>query len=232
MTLDNNQVAKQRLAQLVKELRGQSTQREFARLLGTSYTAIQDWEKQVRLPRGANLQRIAEMKGWSQEEIMRFLFFPSEQSETVLPNDPLDTILSLLENLSPLQLQKLGDALRARMGSLQPVLEQTMNCELSEQQKHHLHLLLRASLKNQSPTEAVTRAGIDPVVFTDVFLRDDTNRVIDYQTLEQFSSLCCRLLHWKQGQLPEVDCDRTYQGETALLFKDLAECCNLLKDEH
>ncbi|NJR60607.1 MAG: helix-turn-helix transcriptional regulator [Cyanobacteria bacterium CRU_2_1] len=50
VTSGDDQLAKERLAQLIRDLRGQATQREFAKRLGTSYTAVQDWEKQIRLP--------------------------------------------------------------------------------------------------------------------------------------------------------------------------------------
>jgi transcriptional regulator with XRE-family HTH domain len=66
--------AKQNLAELLKDLRNNQTQRQFARRLGTSYTSIQNWEKQIRLPSEKNLQRIAQLQGWTYEKLLIYLF--------------------------------------------------------------------------------------------------------------------------------------------------------------
>ncbi|NJP21483.1 MAG: helix-turn-helix transcriptional regulator, partial [Hydrococcus sp. CRU_1_1] len=73
-------LVKQHLAELLRELRGSETQRQFAKRLGTSYTSIQDWEKQIRLPSEKNLQRIAQLKDWTYEELILFLFGNDAQS--------------------------------------------------------------------------------------------------------------------------------------------------------
>lgn len=218
----DDKLAKQRLAQLVKELRGKATQREFARMLGTSYTAVQDWEKQVRLPKGENLERIAQLKGWTQAELLSYLFLSDTQSQIIASNS-FEIILSHLQNLSPCEIRKLSDRLNDKLSKVQQEQEKPMRCFLNEKQKHNLHLLLKASLKHQSPTEAIAQTAIDPALFTDIFLRGDTNRVVDYEALEQLSSLCYRVVQWRMGQIPEIDHSQTYAGKTAVLFNDLAE---------
>ncbi|MEB3359653.1 MAG: helix-turn-helix transcriptional regulator [Synechococcales bacterium] len=117
VTSGNEQRARARLAQLLKELRGRKTQREFAKLLGTSYTALQDWEKQVRLPREENLKRIAQLKGWPEEELLHYLFHASANSES-LPEDPLEAIMVQVQTLSLLQLEKLKDYLATRLNQI------------------------------------------------------------------------------------------------------------------
>jgi hypothetical protein len=98
-----------------------------------------------------------------------------------------------------------------------------MNINLSQCQKHNLHLLLRASLKKSNPIEAMERIGIDPALFSDIFLRAEQNRELSYEELEKFSYLCCWVIRWEANQLPEVDYNRTYAGQTNLLLNDLSK---------
>jgi transcriptional regulator with XRE-family HTH domain len=218
----NDNLAKERLAQLIKELRGDTTQREFAKLLGTSYTAIQDWEKQIRLPKEKNLKRIAQLKGWTEEELLHYLFLPDAQPQ-IAPTDPLELLITQVQTLSLPQMQQLSAYLNAQLSQLQNNQKEGMSCFLNEKQKHNLHLLLRASLRNQSPTEAMAKIGIDPALFTDIFLRNDKKRTVDYDDLEKFSSLCCRVVRWQGDYPPEIDANQTYLGDTAQLFSDLNE---------
>ncbi|NJP12013.1 MAG: helix-turn-helix transcriptional regulator [Leptolyngbyaceae cyanobacterium RU_5_1] len=231
VTSGNEGLAKERLAQLIKELRGQTTQREFAKLLGTSYTAVQDWEKQIRLPKGKNLERIAQLKGWTQEELIYHLFPPNPHSENA-PPDPLANLIAHVQNLSVSQMQELSDYLNAQLNRVQNGKAKSMSCDLSDKQKHNLHLLLRASLRDQSPTEAMARVGVDPELFTDIFLRNNQDRTIDSESMEKLSRLCCRVIQWRAGQFPEVDCNQTYLGETALLLNVLAENDRVRIDPH
>jgi transcriptional regulator with XRE-family HTH domain len=221
MISGDDKLARARLSELLRELRGSSSQREFAKLLGTSYTAVQDWEKQIRFPKEHNLKRIAKLKGWTQEKLVRHLFLPDEQHETSAV-DPLEAILAQIPNLSSVQMQVLHSHLNAQLVAIQSLKEVPMRRTLSDKQKHNLHLLLRASLKDQSPTEAVSKLQLDPGLFTDIFLRDDKNRVVDYEALERLSELCCRVVEWRGNSLPKVDSCQTYLGQTELLFIDLA----------
>lgn len=229
VTSGNEALAKERLAWLIKELRGQRTQREFAKILGTSYTAVQDWEKQIRLPKDVNLKRIAQLKGWTEEELVRYLFLPDVGVASL---DPLQLVIADIQNLSLEQKRRLSDYLNTQLNQIQDAEKKDMNCYLSDKQKHNLHLLLRASLRDQSPTEAMTRVGIDPELFTDVFLRNDKNRVVDYESVEKLSSLCCRVIQWRADQLPKVDCSQTYLGETALLLRTLDESDKAIISQH
>jgi transcriptional regulator with XRE-family HTH domain len=221
VTSGDDQLAKERLAQIVKDLRGRVTQREFARRLGTSYTAIQDWEKQIRLPSDKNLKRIAELKGWSQEALMRYIFCSDALTTDVA--DPVKAIIAQIQELSQEQMQQLMNYLDAQLSDLCKNGEKVMRRCLSERQKHNLHLLLRASLKGQSPTEAMAQAEVDPPLFTDIFLRNDKKRVVTYEDLEKLSELCYRVIEWIENQPPKLDRTQTYAGQTELLFSDLAE---------
>lgn len=218
---EEDALAKERLAQLIKQLRGNKTQREFAKQLGTSYTAIQDWEKAIRLPGEKNLKRIAELLGWSQGKLVRYLFRTSNQAEISL-NETLDDILAQSQDLSYAEIEILISHLRERLNALQKVNGETMQTTLDNKQKHNLHLLLRASLKNRSLTEIMDTSGIAPELFTDVVLRNDQNWQIEYSDLEKFSRFCCRVIQWLPEQLPRVDCNETYLGKTDVLLKVLS----------
>ncbi|NJR57994.1 MAG: helix-turn-helix transcriptional regulator [Cyanobacteria bacterium CRU_2_1] len=170
---ENDKLARESLAKLIKDLRGNATQREFARLLGTSYTAVQDWEKQIRLPNDKNLKRIAELKGWTQEELVRYIFRTDPQFE-IEGVDPVEHIIAQTRNLSLAQMQQLLEHLNTQFVEIQKVQEQKVQEQvvgycLSDKQKHNLHLLLQASLKNQNLMEAMTQSEIEPELFTDVF---------------------------------------------------------------
>lgn len=65
--------SKQRLANLVRELRGERSQRSFAKLLGVSNQAIQYWEKERTWPDDDNLQRLADLKGWTLLQLQAYL---------------------------------------------------------------------------------------------------------------------------------------------------------------
>ncbi len=223
LVIVDDKLARKHLAKLLKELRGNSTQRQFAKQLGTSYTALQDWEKQICLPNDKNLKRIAQLKGWTQEELVLYISRPDAQLGSV-GDDSLEKIAAHVQNLSLAQIRKLSDYLKAQLGELPDAQETSMERQLGNKQKHTLHLLLRASLKGQDPFEAMEQSGIEPGLFTDVFLRDNENRVVLFEDLEKFSRLCCRVIRWRAAQLPEIDRSQTYTGKTELLFNDLSGC--------
>lgn len=229
VTSGDDELAKERLALLLKELRGERTQREFAKHLGTSYTSLQDWEKKIRLPREKNLILIAKLKGWSQDELLRFLF-PAKPGNSELLIDPVEQLFQQVQALSVSQKQRLRDYLNLYLSSIHCDQAGDMSFSLSDKQKHNLHLLLRASLKGQNPTDTMAKAGINPELFTDVYLRNDQNRLVDYAALEKFSGLCCRVIEWRGDHPPEIDQSQTYLGNTALLCHDLAENGRVITD--
>ncbi len=67
--MDSN--AKRRFAELIRSLRGNLTQKEFAHILGVTYGAIQAWEnEEVNNPSSANLAKIANYAGLTIEDLM------------------------------------------------------------------------------------------------------------------------------------------------------------------
>ncbi|TYQ29436.1 helix-turn-helix transcriptional regulator [Pseudanabaena sp. UWO311] len=77
-SMDSN--AKRKFAELVKNLRGTLTQKEFAHILGVTYGAIQAWEnEEVNSPSSANLSKIANYAGLSLEDLMSTINGDSDQ---------------------------------------------------------------------------------------------------------------------------------------------------------
>jgi len=72
MTVSND-LEKERLAKLLKEVRGNRSQRFYAKLLKVSYTTIQDWEGCRSFPDEDNLKNIAASAGWSLPELEQYL---------------------------------------------------------------------------------------------------------------------------------------------------------------
>lgn len=78
-----NGTSKKRLANLVKELRGERSQRSFAKLLGVSNQAVQNWEKERTWPDDDNLQRLADLKGWTPKQLQAYLEAEPQANEGV-----------------------------------------------------------------------------------------------------------------------------------------------------
>jgi len=58
-----------RLAALVLELRGDLSQRQFAKKFGVSFSAIHSWESGTSWSETQNLTRLVQLKGWSFDEL-------------------------------------------------------------------------------------------------------------------------------------------------------------------
>jgi transcriptional regulator with XRE-family HTH domain len=82
-----NATSKQRLANLVKELRGERSQRSFAKLLRVSNQAVQNWEKEKTWPDEENLQRLAQLKGWTLKQLQAYLAGEPQADEGVICAD-------------------------------------------------------------------------------------------------------------------------------------------------
>lgn len=73
MSVVVNRESKERLAEIVRKARGQTSQRAFARKLGVSLTAVQGWENAESIPGSENLSKIAAAAGVTLEELVRHL---------------------------------------------------------------------------------------------------------------------------------------------------------------
>ncbi len=80
---------KEKLASLVRELRGNKSQRSFAKLLGVSYYAVQTWEKQAVWPDDDNLEKLANLKGWTKEQLQLYLHISQVAPSASLSNSSI-----------------------------------------------------------------------------------------------------------------------------------------------
>jgi transcriptional regulator with XRE-family HTH domain len=104
---------KQRLADFVKEIRGKKSQRSFAKLLGVSYYAVQSWEKQAVWPDDDNLQKLADLKGWTLWQLQVYLQVP-QKSDKIANKHSFDS--GFVENL------ELGHSTRRLRSSVNELL--------------------------------------------------------------------------------------------------------------
>lgn len=83
----SNIESNQRLVALLKELRGNSSYREFAATIGTTHTNVRQWESGKGEPRLRVLGKLAALRGWTLDELMIYLegeLPPEEQRITQL----------------------------------------------------------------------------------------------------------------------------------------------------
>lgn len=62
-----------RLVDLVRELRGDLSQRQLAKKLGVSDSSVHFWEAGTAWPGTQNLKKLAKMKGWTLDELQAYL---------------------------------------------------------------------------------------------------------------------------------------------------------------
>lgn len=103
------QSSRLRLAKVVREARGQLSQREFAEQLGVSQTSIQRWEKgdikgQLSL---ASLEKLAEQVGMHPEALVAYLY-----GRELRKRSPEEVIEKMPQSLLPLVLNAVSQRLR------------------------------------------------------------------------------------------------------------------------
>ena len=114
--------SKQRLANLVKELRGERSQRSFAKLLRVSNQAVQNWEKEKTWPDEENLQSLAEMKGWTQKQLQAYLAGEPQADEGVIWADMgeiLDRALNIQQLLAQVRMLPFQAAAQVAQAALE-----------------------------------------------------------------------------------------------------------------
>lgn len=101
---------KERFAEVVKNLRSGRNIRSFAKIVGVSHPTILEWEKGGSPPRRENLERIAELRGESLDNLLAYL--SGKQ-----PN-PQERILSAIQGASKEQLAGFLEAISNRIRNL------------------------------------------------------------------------------------------------------------------
>lgn len=87
--------SKQKLANLLRELRGERSQRSFAQFFGVSNQAVQNWEKERTWPDDENLQKLADLKGWTLKQLQAYLEGVPQAEQDISYTSFVETELTL-----------------------------------------------------------------------------------------------------------------------------------------
>jgi transcriptional regulator with XRE-family HTH domain len=87
--------SKQKLASLLRELRGERSQRSFAQFFGVSNQAVQNWEKERTWPDDDNLQKLADLKGWTLKQLQAYLEGVPQAEQDISYTSFVETELTL-----------------------------------------------------------------------------------------------------------------------------------------
>ncbi|WP_026082338.1 helix-turn-helix domain-containing protein [Mastigocladopsis repens] len=107
-----NTESRQKLIEIIKLARGSMSQRGFGKLLGVSATAVQMWEKGVKVPDTENLAQIAARAGYTLEELLCCL-----EGKPVPEASDLSLILRQINHLPLSQVAQIVQAGAARLAA-------------------------------------------------------------------------------------------------------------------
>lgn len=102
------EIQRQRFAEVVRNLRSGRPIREFAKVVGVSHPSVLDWENGIGIPRRENLEKIAELRGESLDELLAYLSGKEAK-------DSMDRVLSAIKGASKEQLAEILIAIAHRM---------------------------------------------------------------------------------------------------------------------
>ena len=102
--------SRQKLIEIIKLARGTMSQRAFGKDLGVSTTAVQMWEKGLKVPYTENLGRIATRADYSLEELLCCL-----EGKPVAEVSDLNLILRQIHHMPFSQVAQIVQAVAARL---------------------------------------------------------------------------------------------------------------------
>lgn len=126
---------KEKLAALVQELRGRTSQRRFAKIVGVSNQTVSLWEQARMWPDDENLKKLAELKGWSFEELLFHLEGdPADEdtAEAEAAKDDAERVPSLQQMMAIIRMGKSKYPISPNLSSSsnQATLTTTLPCVL------------------------------------------------------------------------------------------------------
>ena len=84
LVVEMNLEGKEKLAKIVRDLRGNESLSAFAKRLGVSYMAVSKWENQQSFPDREHLAKIARLSGYGLDDFVTHLEGKSPQAPTKL----------------------------------------------------------------------------------------------------------------------------------------------------
>ena len=110
--VDNAMRSKEKLAELIRQLRGDQSQRAFAKTLQVSFASIQSWENGDAMPSTENLSAIAHKSGYTLQGLIAYL-----EDRPIPKNTSIEEIVMHIRSLPLKQLalveMAVGDRLMA-----------------------------------------------------------------------------------------------------------------------
>lgn len=101
----------ERLAVAILEARGDSSQREFAEVLGVAQTAVHGWENRKNYPNLRNLEKIARVRNQLPEEFVAYLYGRDRQS-------PLEAMKQQIAVMSCPEIGEISRAIADRLAGI------------------------------------------------------------------------------------------------------------------
>lgn len=105
--------SRQKLIEIIKLARGSMSQRGFGKLLGVSATAVQMWEKGVKVPDTENLAQIAAKAGYTMEELLCCL-----EGKAVPETSDVSAILRQINHMPLSHVAQIVQAAAARLAAV------------------------------------------------------------------------------------------------------------------
>lgn len=110
--------SKEKLIEIIKQARGSMSKRAFGRLLGVSATAVQMWEKGVKVPDTENLAQIAAKAGYTLEDLLSYL-----DGRPIQEPSELSVILRQINNLPLSHVAQILQAAADRLAAVAEAVE-------------------------------------------------------------------------------------------------------------
>ena len=102
--------SKEKLGDLIKKLRGDRSQRTFAKSLGVSFASIQAWENRDSMPSTQNLAVIAGKSGYTLQGLISYL-----EDRPIPKSSSLEEIVMQIKSLSFKQVVLIDRAVSERL---------------------------------------------------------------------------------------------------------------------
>ena len=107
-----NLSSKEKLSKLVLDLRGTKSRRSLAKVIGVTATAVIAWENAVSLPDTEHLSKIANLAGYSFEELLDYLEIGDNKKSK---KKSLPRLIADTASLSPSELIELYEVISGKL---------------------------------------------------------------------------------------------------------------------
>lgn len=114
-----NDESRKKLVEIIKQARGSMSQRAFGKVLGVSATAVNMWEKGLKVPDTENLAQIAAHAGYSIEQLLSYI-----EGKPIQQASDLSLILRQINHMPLSQVAQIVQAGASRLAAAVESLEE------------------------------------------------------------------------------------------------------------